>query len=224
MKRLLVLGISLMSFQMIWSQYTLVGKVVDANEKPIESAQIYLDTINTNVLTNVRGYFQVEVPKGIALIHVYSDTYGLLSVENLDDTFVKFMYLNKNNEKLSSIEGKKQDIGYGKVDEEDTTGAIASVETDGQDMTYGFNDIYDLMRARLSGVIVTNTNKIIIRGNASFRSGDPPLFVVDGNVVSSIDYINPIDVKEISVLKDASASIYGSRGANGVILIETRKE
>jgi TonB-dependent SusC/RagA subfamily outer membrane receptor len=74
----------------------------------------------------------------------------------------------------------------------------------------------------LAGVTVSRDNKISIRGVSSLRNIGDPLFVVDGIIVSSIDYIFPNNVKSVSVLKDAAASIYGAQGGNGVILIKTK--
>ncbi len=87
---------------------------------------------------------------------------------------------------------------------------------------YAYENIYDLIRGRLGGVFVTDNNRIIIRGPISLSQSSTPLFVVDGNIVYSIDHIFPRDVKDISVLKGAAASIYGSRGAGGVIQITTK--
>ena len=86
-----------------------------------------------------------------------------------------------------------------------------------------FLSIYDLIRDRVSGVRVSSDNKITIRGVNSFISSQDPLFVVDGNIVSSIDFILPVDVDKISVLKGSEASMYGTRGANGVLVIKTKK-
>jgi TonB-dependent SusC/RagA subfamily outer membrane receptor len=80
-----------------------------------------------------------------------------------------------------------------------------------------------MMRGRIAGVTVQQDNTIIIRGINSIRNNSEPLFVVDGNVVSSIDFIVPNEVLSINVLKDADASIYGSRGSSGVIVIKLKK-
>jgi len=84
--------------------------------------------------------------------------------------------------------------------------------------------MYDLLISQFAGVQITN-GEIIIRGNRSFQGSSAALIVVDG-VISDTDIlrtISPIDVKSISVIKDGSSAIYGSRGANGVLIIETRK-
>jgi TonB-dependent SusC/RagA subfamily outer membrane receptor len=86
-----------------------------------------------------------------------------------------------------------------------------------------YNTIYDMIRGRLAGVTVSRDNKISIRGVSSIRNISEPLFVVDGMIVSSIDYIVPNNVKEISVLKDGAAAIYGSQASAGVIIIKTKQ-
>lgn len=89
--------------------------------------------------------------------------------------------------------------------------------------TVSFRTIYDMMRGRIAGVVVQQDNTIIVRGINSIRNNSEPLFIVDGNFVQSIDFVVPNEVKSITVLKDAEASIYGSRGASGVIVIKLKK-
>ena len=79
-----------------------------------------------------------------------------------------------------------------------------------------------MIQGEVPGVTVTG-ERIIIRGIHTINAGTDPLFVVDGVIVSSISHINPIDVESIDILKGASATIYGINGANGVILISTKK-
>jgi TonB-dependent SusC/RagA subfamily outer membrane receptor len=129
-------------------------------------------------------------------------------------------------------EKEKISIGYGEVDRESLTYAVDKIDAE-QDLSIsGYSNIYDYMRGKLPGVRVTNDNKIMIRGISSLSiSSDPyalnlssdPLFVVNGAIVNNIDFINVNEIKNISVLKDASASIYGSRGTNGVILINLKR-
>ena len=79
-----------------------------------------------------------------------------------------------------------------------------------------------MIRGKLAGVSVSSDNKITIRGVSSLNYTTEPLFVVDGIIVSSIDYIFPNNVKKISVLKGAEATIYGARGTSGVLVITTK--
>ena len=130
-------------------------------------------------------------------------------------------------------------IGYGRQQKKDITGAISSVRSD--DFNKGIiNSPAQLLQGKVSGVNITSSSGapgsgqlIVIRGQGSIREGTGPLFVVDGFLLglagtggasSPLNFINSEDIESIDVLKDASATaIYGSRGANGVILITTKK-
>ena len=83
--------------------------------------------------------------------------------------------------------------------------------------------IYSVEEGRVAGVMVTPDRRIIIRGIGTINGSTDPLIMVDGYEVQDLSVINPRDVKSVDILKDGSASIYGVRGANGVILITTKK-
>lgn len=115
-------------------------------------------------------------------------------------------------------------IGYGYVSEENRTNAISGVNTTDDYSFTKYTNIYDMIRGQLAGVQVTN-GEIIIRGTNSFQGSSAALIVVDGIIVDG-EYLNtlsPMEVKRIDVIKDGGSAVYGSRGANGVVLIETRK-
>lgn len=120
---------------------------------------------------------------------------------------------------------KTVDIGYGETSQEALSYAISSVDMEEADKS-GYITIYDYLEGRVPGVkVVKNgatTASVYIRGINSVNSSTEPLFVVDGIMVNDISYLNPRDVKSVTVLKDASASIYGVRGGNGVILIKLK--
>lgn len=91
----------------------------------------------------------------------------------------------------------------------------------------GYSNIFDYMRGKVPGVQIGNAApgsmpSVTIRGASSFNSSTQPLFILDGGEVSSIAHISPNDIDSIEVLKDASTSLYGVRGANGVIIIKTK--
>jgi TonB-dependent SusC/RagA subfamily outer membrane receptor len=113
-------------------------------------------------------------------------------------------------------------MGYGKVLNKNKTSSSSQIEYNDETRNPGFANIYEMISGRIPGVQVIGGNKIIIRGVKTLMGGTDPLFVVDGTVRNSIDDIPPSQVKSISVLKDGSAAVYGSRGANGVILINTK--
>ena len=114
-------------------------------------------------------------------------------------------------------------IGYGHVSDRDKLNALASLTSSDMDFSQ-YSSIYDLIKGRFAGVQVVN-GEVIIRGINSINSSSAALIIVDGVPVdgSALSSIPPIQVKSINVMKDGSSAIYGSRGANGVVLIETKR-
>ena len=121
------------------------------------------------------------------------------------------------------VEGAEEEdvnLGYQKVRRRDSTSATGTVKVE---RGSGYTDIYEYLRGRVAGVEINGTS-IRIRGERSILGNNEPLILVDGMVTDDISHISPDEVDRIDVLKDASSTaIYGSRGANGVILITTRK-
>ena len=116
---------------------------------------------------------------------------------------------------------KAVEIGYGEEVQRNLSEPVAEVDLPEKVTTY--RDIYEMIRGKCPGVQVLG-DRIVIRGVSTMNSGTDPLFILDGTPVSNISSINPNDVQSISVLKDSAAAIYGSRGANGVIVITTKKK
>jgi TonB-dependent SusC/RagA subfamily outer membrane receptor len=187
------------------AQTILSGKVLSYKKKPVTNASIYLDTIDSNVVTNKDGEFSLTVPEQVKIIKVHSKKYGWLSSTYNKETKMDFVYLETDKSKNEKGASNPPSL---------------NLENDKNTATY--RTIFDLIRGKLAGVVVTQDNKISIRGVTSFYYSSEPLFVVDGVVVNSIDEISPINVKSISVLKGADASIYGSRGSSGVIVIKMK--
>jgi TonB-dependent SusC/RagA subfamily outer membrane receptor len=118
---------------------------------------------------------------------------------------------------LDSPNDEVVNIGYGVAQRKNLTSNVATI--DGQNVKYAsYQSIYDLIKGEVAGVQVIG-NKIIIRGVGTINGSTDPLFLIDGMETQSLDAISPRSVKSITVLKGADASIYGSRGANGVIMI-----
>ena len=121
--------------------------------------------------------------------------------------------------------GEAVDVGYGTIDKDHLTGSVNTVrgEDEGVEQPRSLAD----MLHRVPGVQVSQGSsgelRVRIRGNNTFQGGRDPLFVYNGMVIQSLTGINPSSIESISVLKNADATaIYGSRGANGVILIKTK--
>ncbi|MDO4948830.1 MAG: TonB-dependent receptor plug domain-containing protein [Bacteroidales bacterium] len=127
---------------------------------------------------------------------------------------------------MSSQQDEQIDVGYGLTTRRNSSYAVGKVDVE-KIQNVAYTSIFDYLRSRVAGVQVGyaapgETPDISIRGINSINSSTQPIFVVDGMQVSSIADINPNDVKSITVLKDAAASVYGVRGANGVIQITTK--
>ena len=219
-KKIIFIAI-LLFFNFLNSQTNIKGKVLNFKKEPIEHAQIFLDTINTGITTNANGDFEVTTQALVKNINVYTQEYGLLTILYNGEDRVNFIYLESKKMKKTKKDEKIQ-IGYSTVDQKFQVNKIETLEVTKNKDNTTYNTIYDMIRGRLSGVIVQPDNSIIIRGISSIKNNSEPLFVVDGSIVSSIDYLVPMNVKTISVLKGAEASIYGSQGSSGVILITTK--
>ena len=111
-------------------------------------------------------------------------------------------------------------IGYGTTTRERKTNAVSSIQVDERDAAT-YTNIYQYIADHASGVEYTG-GMLIVRSSVSFKGSQPPLLVLDGVPVDDISSLTPQMIKSIDVLKDGSAAIYGSRGADGVILITTK--
>ena len=127
----------------------------------------------------------------------------------------------RRKDAASAKPSKEEDeisFGYGSIKASHNGYSISQVKVSERDAMV-YNSMSDYLRGRVAGLVVTNDGKVIIRGINSINCPTEALIVVDGNIVSDVNLYRPIDVEKVEVLKDASASIYGMRGANGVILI-----
>ena len=120
---------------------------------------------------------------------------------------------------IDSKKNREIAVGYGYVKESDLMYAVSNLQQENNEYCY-YDDVFDVIQGRFAGVLVQN-GEVIVRGSNSLTGSNAAIFVVDGLIVNSIDWIVPCDIKSISILKDGSAAVYGSRGANGVVIIET---
>ncbi len=246
LKRFLLLfalvGLSSVAF----GQRSISGTVTDENGDPLPFANVYVEGTTIGTTTDIDGNYTLKVPEGGTALVVsytgYSDqTLTLGSGNNLSFTMQE-----------GSLLDEVVILGYGAAKRSDLTGSVAALEEKdfNQGIVVAADQ---LIQGRLAGVNVVNNSgqpggqaTIKIRGNNSIRAGANPLFVIDGvpldgrsaragapaapgdtgDIPTSnpLNFLNPSDIESISVLKDASsAAIYGSRGANGVIIVTTKK-
>jgi len=201
-----------------YAQNKFTGTVKNSKDKPVANALIFLDSINSGIKTNKKGVYFIDAKDDVASINVFSYKYGLLSSEVGMEKVINFVYLEQTKNKRLKNSAKVV-LKYSKSENKYIAESIPKVKIDKQSIVY--TSIYDMIRVSVSGVIVTG-NTITIRGVNSMNSSTEPLFLVDGIPVSSISNIFPSNVKSIKLLKGPDTSLYGVRGANGVILIKLK--
>ncbi|WP_083925249.1 SusC/RagA family TonB-linked outer membrane protein [Flexithrix dorotheae] len=208
------------------NQHIVSGKVVSSEDgEPLPGVSILIKGTTKGTNTNIDGEFSLNVNKGDHLQFSFIG-YKSHEVEIINQTVID-VSLDLDLEQLEEIVV----VGYGTVRKGDITGAISSVSTkDIQELPV--TNAGQALQGRATGVVaLSNGNRpgdgvtIRIRGRRSLTATNEPLFVVDGiPFQGNINSINPKDIKSMEILKDASATaIYGSRGANGVILVTTNR-
>lgn len=200
------------------------GIVSDTLQRPLSGALILIDGKRTNSFTNNDGVFRVKVRPGADSITILAPGNRMSTVPIMGRTRIDFI-LDVTDLSLQSVQNneaneKQVDIGYGSVRQKDLLTPVSTI--DGKGNKYdNYKNIFEILKGT-PGVIVRG-NSVQIGGPSSIMSGTEPLYIVDGMTVTSIEGISPRMLESISVLKGSSTSIYGSRGANGVILITLKK-
>ncbi len=194
------------------------GVVTTFDSIPLVDAEIKNRSTKQTVTTDSLGRFTLPATSGDKL---RIKARGFFNEKaKIED---KTRYVAVNMKLKPGQRNKEYAIGYAKVSDRDKLNALATMSNDDVDFSQ-YSNMYELIKGRFAGVQVIN-GEIIIRGINSINSSSAALIVVDGVPVdgSALNSIPPIQVKSINVIKDGSAAIYGSRGANGVVIIETRR-
>ncbi len=217
-------GTTVMSAQSL----TVTGTVSDAAGFPLPGAAVFVSGTSNGSITDPDGRYELKGVARDASLTVDILGYKSQTVSVGGRAVIDFML-----EEDSMMLEETVVVGYGQVKKSDLTGSVASVKAE-KITDIPANSVDALLQGRVAGVQVTNASQdpgasstVRIRGNSSLNGSNSPLVVIDGfpyGEAGALSQINPQDIISMEVLKDASASaIYGSRGANGVILITTRK-
>ena len=204
----------------------VTGVVVDATGEPVIGANVVVKGTTNGTITDFDGNYTIE---GVSASDVLVFSYiGYLSQEiTVGNQAAINVTLSEDSQALEEVVV----VGYGVMRKSDVTGSIGVAK--GDDLTKNQNfSALDNLRGKVSGVnIFSNSsqpgaysNRVVIRGMATINASTNPLYVVDGVVMENFDLVNPNDIESMEVLKDASAAaIYGARGANGVIMVTTKR-
>jgi len=221
---LFVFSFTISSGQKPKSKIVITGMVTDVNHRPVANAFILVDNKKTDVATDDKGFYRIKVRSSAKTISVFTLLNGLGEASIGGQTVINFTLKAADAVNATGNPPNKEDetvnVGYGTSTKRDLAMPVGRI--DGTDKKFSsYKSIYDMIQGQVPGVVVSGKT-IRIRGESSVNSSNDPLLVVDGNVVTNFDDISPRDVKSIDILKGPSASIYGSRGTNGVIIITTR--
>ncbi|WP_027137435.1 SusC/RagA family TonB-linked outer membrane protein [Gaetbulibacter saemankumensis] len=245
MKNNLLILFLILACQVSWSQVKIKGTVSDANKASLPGVSIIEKGTLNGVSSDFDGNYEIEVSSTNAIL-VFSFVGSKTKEVAVGNQSVINVTLEEDLAQLDEVVV----VGYGTVKKSDLTGSVTSIKT--EDINQGVNASVDqMLLGRAAGVnVVQNSSEpgggisINIRGSSSFTAGTEPLYVIDGLPISNasltsgtgsgfpnsrtssnpLSSINPNDIQSIEILKDASATaIYGSRGANGVVLVTTKK-
>lgn len=199
----------------------VTGVLTAFNKFPVANIEVKAQKSKSSILSDSLGVFQL-VCNEKDVIKIKPETFKSVSrkiSKGDDDT------LHINLVFMDSKKNREIAVGYGYMDEKDLTYAVSHLRQENNEYC-NFSNVYELLRGRFPGVVVDGTSGsyvIYIRGIQTVNASTEVLYVVDGSISADIDWIHPCDIRSISVLKDGMAAMYGSRGTNGVILIETKR-
>ena len=208
------------------AQNKVTGTVVDVSGEAIIGASVIVKGTSNGTITDFDGNFTIQnVPQNGSLVISYVG-YRNQTVAVSGKSQIK-VTLEEDRQLLDEVVV----VGYGVQKKSDVTGALAHL--DSKDLvTMPVSNALEAMQGKAAGVDITNSQRpgevgsITVRGQRSIDASNGPLYVVDGMTIQNggIENINPADIESIEVLKDASSTaVYGSRGANGVVLVTTKK-
>jgi TonB-linked SusC/RagA family outer membrane protein len=225
-----VLLVSLLNLFAIFSfaqnNFPVTGKITDNAGNPLQGVTVQVKGTQIATSTTRDGTFSINAPSGSSVLVLSSVGFTSREVPIENKAQVTLTLIPTDNTMDQVVV-----IGYGAVKKRDVTGAVAGINE--KDIkSRPVNDALQAMQGKVAGVDISSTERpgtvatVNVRGVRSLTASNSPLYVVDGIplMTGGIEYINPNDIESIDVLKDASATaIYGSRGANGVVIVTTKQ-
>lgn len=206
-------------------QRTITGTVTDSRNLPLPGVTVMVEGTTQGTVTNGNGVYSIDVPANAEVL-----IFSFVGMTTLEEQISGRTSINVQlQEDVIGLE-EVVAVGYGVQRRSDVTGSVGVVGADELLERPSFNALQG-MRGRVAGVNIfsnsgspTGSTRVVIRGVNSIGTSSNPLYVVDGVVMENFHLVNPNDIERIEVLKDASATaIYGARGANGVILVTTKR-
>lgn len=220
-----VISVNIVYAQKKGKKIAISGYVTDKDFKPVASATILVDNVDTKTLSDNYGYYNIKVSPDAVTISVVSQNKLVKSVVIGEQTAINFILDGTDNSgQISQNDSKSdelRDIGNRKTVSEQLIVPANKTNVSGSE-SLKYNTIYEMVQGTVPGVDVYGRT-IRIRGVNFNGSNNDPIFVIDGMISNSIDHILPNTVQSITVLKNGETAIYGSRGTGGVIVITLKK-
>jgi TonB-linked SusC/RagA family outer membrane protein len=213
------------SFEVVWQDpITVRGNITDAQGMPLSGASVQEKNTNNGAVADFDGNYVIEVSSSNAVL-----VFSYLGMQTAERTVGLNTSINVQLEEDANFLDEVVVVGYGTTAKKDVTGAISSIKGD-DFKNLPVSGVDEALQGRMAGVqVVPNGGapggsvSLRIRGTGTVNNSEP-LYVIDGIPTPNINGVNPNDIESIQVLKDASASaIYGTRAANGVIIVTTVK-
>lgn len=186
---------------------------------PIKGVTVTAKANGNTAVSDSNGFFSIDIDRFDKLIVKTKPFLRKSILVEASDTAFYVMRLRLPIREDNSDKDVDVAVGYGYIAESRRTDAIQSVRAENNFDSY--LDIWHLIEAKFNNIAI-NGGCVVVRGKSSILDGNCALFIVNGYEAKSIDHIHPTDIKEISLLKDGAAAIYGSRGGNGVFIINTK--
>lgn len=205
----------------------LFGLIIDSLNSPISNADIYVDGRKIMATSNAEGRFRLKLKPKVKSVAVFKLMNGYAKLEYQGEKEVIFVLPVDNSVQQDALNMAEKpsielvDVGYKKTQKSNLTTGVGVIKKGVFEKAFQYYTIYDMIRGEVSGVSVIGTS-IRIRFKSTVNGNSAPLLIVDGIPVESISDISPTTVESISILKGPSTAIYGSRGANGVVLIRLK--
>lgn len=210
--------------QSVQQARSIKGHVVDENGEPMIGVTVIIKGVNGGAITDLDGNFTINVPAGKNALELSYTGYKSQSV-NISGKNNVTVKMEPDMMGLDDVVV----IGYGTMKKRDLTGSVVSMKN--EDVTISpTSDVMEALQGKIAGFDITKESgeigagvNLLLRGSRSIYGDNQPLFIIDG-LPGSYDAVNPNDIESVDVLKDASATaIYGSAGANGVVIITTKR-
>lgn len=201
---------------------TITGKVVDVSGIPVSNAIVMIDGKQTNSVTNENGNYRVRVPGNAESIGIFTIGHGIIGELIGGRNEINFRYSTPGqNINVTTPGDEAVNTGYGTQKKKDVLTDVSKV--DGRKKNYAsYPSISEMIERECSGVRFQGSG-FVIQDSKNLQGAVPALLILDGVPVNSYSGISPVNVESIEVLKGTAASIYGSRGYGGAIVITTKK-